>query len=204
MQNHFFARENFHMRAHLGSLFLITALAGVMTIFIAGCNRPQEATGTPTPGTTVGTEIDDSVVTARVKSALVADPDVKGFDFKVETRKAEVQLSGFVDNQTQIDRAIAITRAVAGVKAIENNVSLKGAATTVGNKIDDGIVTTKVKTALLANESVKSSDIAVVTRKGDVQLSGFVDNQNQIDRAIDVARSIEGVRSVSNEMSIKK
>ena len=192
------------MRIRLGLLVLSTALAGVMTIFIAGCNKPREATGTPPPSTTVGMEIDDSVVTARVKSALLADPNVKSFGFKVDTRKGEVQLSGFVDSQAQIDRAIAVTRGVAGVKNIENKVSLKGAAATVGNKVDDGIVTTKVKAALLADANVKSFDIAVVTRKGEVQLSGFVDNQSQIDRAIEVARGIEGVRSVSNEMSIKK
>jgi len=114
------------MRTRLGLLVLSTTLAGLMTIFIAGCDKPQEMTGTPPPRTTVGTEIDDSVVTARVKSALLADPDVKSFDFKVETRKGEVQLSGFVDNQTQIDRAIAVTRGVAGVKSIDNKVSLKG------------------------------------------------------------------------------
>jgi hyperosmotically inducible protein len=194
------------MRARIGLLVFLSAttLAGVMTIFIAGCNKPQEAAGTPPPSTTVGTELDDSVVTARVKSALLADPDVKSFGFKVETRKGEVQLSGFVDNQTLIDRAIAVTRGVAGVKSIDNKVSLKGAATTVGNKVDDGIVTTKVKAALLADAYVKSFDIAAVTRKGEVQLSGFVDNQSQIDRAIEVAHGIEGVRSVSNEMSIKK
>ena len=192
------------MRARPGLLVLSATLAGVMTIVIAGCNKPQEATGTPPPSTTVGTEIDDSVVTARVKSALLADPDVKSFGFKVETRKGEVQLSGFVDNQTQIDRAIAVARGVTGVKSIDNKVSVKGMATTVGNKVDDGIVTAKVKAALLADAYVKSFDIAVVTRKGEVQLSGFVDNQSQIDRAIEVAHGIEGARSVSNEMSIKK
>lgn len=192
------------MRTHPGLLVLAATLAGVMTIVVAGCNKPQQATGTPPASTTVGTEIDDSVVTTRVKSALVADPDVKSYGFKIETRKGEVQLSGFVDNQTQIDRAIAVTRGVAGVKSIDNKVSLKDGATTVGNKVDDGMVTTKVKAALLADANVKSLDIAAVTRKGEVQLSGFVDNQGQIDRAIEVVRGIEGVRSVSNEMSIKK
>jgi hyperosmotically inducible periplasmic protein len=193
------------MRPHPGFLvFGMTTLAGVMTIFIAGCNQPQEATGTPPPATTVGTEIDDSVVTARVKSALLADPDVKSYGFKVETRKGEVQLSGFVDNQTLIDHAIVVVRGVAGVKSIDNKVSLKVAATTVGNKVDDGMVTTKVKAALLADANVKSFDVAVVTRKGEVQLSGFVDNQGQIDRALEVAHGIAGVRSVSNEMSVKK
>jgi len=192
------------MKTRPGLPALCATLAGLMTIFIAGCNKPPEATGTPPPRTTVGTQIDDSVVTSKVKSALLADPDIKSFDFKVETRKGEVQLSGFADNQAQIDRATAVTRSIAGVTAVENKVSLKGAATTVGNKLDDGIVTTQFKAALLADASVRSSDIAVVTRKGEVQLSGFVDNQGQIDRAVEVARGIEGVVSVGNEMSIKK
>ena len=192
------------MSTRPGVLALMTTIAGLMAIVLAGCNRPNDATGTPPPATTVGTELDDSVVTARVKSALLADPDVKSFDFKIETRKGEVQLSGFVDNQTQIDHAIAVTRGVAGVKSIDNKVSQKGAATTVGNKVDDGLVTTKVKAALLADANVRSFDIAVATRKGEVQLSGFVDNQGQIDRAVEVAHGIAGVRSVGNEMSIKK
>jgi len=186
-------------------------LAAVMAMGVAGCNKPPDVTGkpvdapgAPVPTTTVGTEIDDSVVTARVKSALLADPDVKSYGFKVDTRKGEVQLSGFVDNQAQIDRAIEVARAVEGVKNVENKVSLKGADTTVGNKVDDGIVTAQVKGALLADASVKSLDIAVVTRKGEVQLSGFVDNQGQIDHAIEVAHGIVGVRSVSNQMSVKK
>ena len=192
------------MKTSLSTIVLSTALAGVMTVFVAGCNRPSDTTGSPPPSTTVGTELDDSVVTTRVKSALLADPDVKSFDLKVGTRKGEVQLSGFVENQSQIDRATAVVRAVEGVKNIDNKMTLKGAPTTVGNKVDDGIITTKVKAALLSDANVKSLDIAVVTRKDEVMLSGFVDNQGQIDRAMEVARGVEGVRTVSNEMSIKK
>lgn len=192
------------MRTRLGLLVLSTTLAGMTAAFVAGCNKPQEVAVTPPPRTSVGTVIDDSVVTAAVKSALLGDPDVKSFDFKVETRKGEVQLSGFVDNQAQVDRATAVAGAVAGVKSVQSKVDMKGTATTVGNQVDDGIVSTKVKAALLSDANVKSFDIAVVTRKGQVQLSGFVDSQAQIDRAMEVARGIEGVSGVSNEMSIKK
>jgi len=192
------------MKTRHGSLVLSTTLAALMTLSVVGCSKPADTTGTPPPATTVGTEIDDSVVTTNVKSALLADPEVKSLEFKVETRKGDVQLSGFVDNQRQLDRAIAITRAVAGVHAVQNNVNLKVSATTVGNKVDDSIVTTKVKAALLADASIKSLDIAVVTRKGEVQLSGFVDSQTQMDRAIAVASSTEGVSSVANQMSLKK
>jgi hyperosmotically inducible protein len=61
-----------------------------------------------------------------------------------------------------------------------------------------------VKSALLTEPSVKSADIGVVTRRGEVQLSGFVDNQAQIDRAIHTTRAVEGVRGVVSEMSVKK
>ena len=194
------------------------ALAGAVSILMAGCSNREELApapaigamtptagiGTPAVGTTVGTEIDDSVVTARGKSALLADHDSKSFEIKVETRKGEVQLSGFVATQARIDNAIALTRNIEGVKSVENGMTLKDGKATVGNTVDDGIVTAKVKTALLADADVKSFDIAIVTRKGEVQLSGFVDNQAQINRAIDIARGIDGVQSINNEMSVKK
>lgn len=175
---------------------------------IAGCGKtedkgPKPATA-PEAKTTVGTDIDDTTITTKVKSALLADADVKSFDIKVETRKGEVQLSGFVDNQSQIDRAITITRGVEGVKNVDNKMSLKTTDTTVGEKIDDGIITTKVKAALIAESGLNSTDISTVTRDGVVQLSGFVDNQAQIDRAGEIARGVEGVKSVVNELSIKK
>ena len=181
-------------------LGLVTA---ALSLLAAGCNR-QDETPAASAKTTVGTEIDDTVVTTKVKSALLADADIKSFDLKVETRKGAVQLSGFVDSQAQIDRAIAATQAVEGVKSVENGITLKDGKATVGNTVDDGIITTKVKSALLADPNVKSFDIAVVTRKGDVQLSGFVDSQAQIDQAIELTRKVEGVANVGNEMSIKK
>ena len=200
------------MNSRFYSLILSLTLSAGVAILVAGCNR-QEAVpttaSTPTdtslpPSTTVGTEIDDTVVTTKVKSALLSDQDIKGFDIKVETRKGIVLLSGFVDNQARADRAMAVVRAVEGVKGVENNMTIKEGKLSVGNKVDDSIITTKVKSALLSDPDVKSIDIAVVTRKGEVQLSGFVDNQAQIDRAIEVTRTVEGVQGVVNQMSIKK
>lgn len=193
------------MKIRLNTLLLSTTLVGtVIALLGVGCSKTNDGMASTAPSTTIGTEIDDSVITSSVKSALMADPDIKSFDFKVETRKGEVLLSGFVENQAQIDRAKVATMAVSGVKGIQNNVSLKGAPTTVGNTMDDGIITSKVKTALLGDEQVKSYDIGVVTRKNEVQLSGYVNDQAQIDRAILVARGVQGVSSVKNEMSIKK
>lgn len=192
------------MKSRTRSLLTNTTLAALLAIFAAGCNKPVDTIGTPPATTTVGMEIDDSVLTTSVKSALLADPDVKSVDFKVETRKGEVLLSGFVDNQAQIDRATAVAKGVIGVKNVLNKVAIKESTITVGNNLDDGVVTAKVKAALLGDEITKSRDIAIVTRKGEVQLSGFVDNQLQIDRALAITRAIDGVSGVSNEMSIKK
>jgi hyperosmotically inducible protein len=179
-------------------------LAAALSFLIAGCGNNQDAQPMASAKTTVGTEIDDTVVTTKVKSALLADAEVKSFDFKVETRKGAVQLSGFVDNQAQIERAIAATRGVEGVKSVENAITLKDGKATVGNTVDDGIITAKVKSALLADPSVKSFDIAIATRKGEVQLSGFIDSQAQMDQAVAIARGVEGVTAIANQMSLKK
>lgn len=207
------SRSSLSLESRFLKLATGALLVGSMALALPGCSKPADTPASPgqagTPSTsgataTIGTEIDDSVVTTKVKSALLNDPDVKSIDFKVETRKGEVLLSGFAANQSQIDRAMAVTKAVPGVKSIDNKVSLKGAPATVGNTVDDGIVTAQVKAALLADASVKSFDVAVVTRKNEVQLSGFVDNQAQIDRAVEVARGVTGVSSVINDMKVKK
>lgn len=185
--------------------FGVTLAAGT-AMLVTGCNRqePVVAAVAAPATTTVGNEIDDTVVTTRVKSALLGDQNVKAFDIKVETRKGVVLLSGFVDTQFQMDHAIAVARAVEGVKGTESGMTLRDGKVTVGNKVDDSIVTTRVKSALLSDPAVKSADIAVVTSKGEVQLSGFVDSQAQIDRALEVARAVEGTQSIANQMSIKK
>ncbi len=194
------------MNTPSGSRLLAVTFASVMAITLAACSKPVDTaatTATPAPSTTVGTQVDDTVITTMVKAGLADSMDVKGFDFKVETRKGEVLLSGFVDNQSQIDRAVAVAQAVAGVTSVDNKVSLKGAATTMGTKIDDSVITTRLKAALLADPSVNSADIAVVTRNGEVQLSGFVNNQGQIDRAMALAKGVDGVTSVTNETKLK-
>jgi hyperosmotically inducible protein len=198
-----FEKQPMKIRTH--TIALNTLLISALAASLVACNKaPEPIISTPSPSTTVGTEIDDSVITSTVRSALLADPEIKSLDIKVETNKGEVMLSGFVDNPGQVERARAATQAVSGVKGILNNISVKETSATVGNKIDASIITAKVKAALLNDADVKSFDISVVTRIDEVQLSGYVNNQAQMDRAIEIARNIEGVAKVSNEMSLKK
>lgn len=72
-----------------------------------------------------------------------------------------------------------------------------------GEYIDDSYITTKVKAAILREPELKSSEINVETFKGVVQLSGFVNSRSDINRAVDVARSVRGVKSVKNDMRHK-
>lgn len=72
-----------------------------------------------------------------------------------------------------------------------------------GQYFDDAAITTKVKTALFNEPTLKSTEINVETFKGVVQLSGFVTSQADINRALQVARSVSGVESVRNDMHVK-
>jgi len=190
---------------HMPDAIRHVALVGAALVLISGCDFRKADTQPPAShASSVGTRIDDGIITAKVKSALLADPDVKGFDVKVESRNGEVMLSGFVANQSQVDRAMQIARGVEGVKLVANKMDLKDGVSSVGNKIDDGIITARIKSALLADPGIKSVDISVATNKGAVQLSGFVNDQSQIDQAMKLATAVDGVSSVANEMSIKK
>ena len=72
-----------------------------------------------------------------------------------------------------------------------------------GEYVDDSVITTKVKTAIFNDSSLKVNEINVETFKGVVQLSGFVRSQADIDKAVQVARGVGGVKSVKNDMRLK-
>jgi osmotically-inducible protein OsmY len=72
-----------------------------------------------------------------------------------------------------------------------------------GQYVDDATITTKVKAALVGDVGLKVFDIHVVTYKGVVQLSGFVDTPQTIAHATDVTRTVGGVQSVRNDLIIK-
>ncbi len=72
-----------------------------------------------------------------------------------------------------------------------------------GEVVDDSVITTKIKTQLASDEFLKSFQISVETRKGIVELSGFVDSQKAKDKAGQIARGVEGVKSVQNALIVK-
>ena len=72
-----------------------------------------------------------------------------------------------------------------------------------GEYVDDSTITTKVKALLAEDDFLKSFKISVETYKGTVQLSGFVNSQNAVEKAREITRSVKGVRSVRNNLIVK-
>ncbi|OPX97758.1 MAG: Osmotically-inducible protein Y precursor [Syntrophorhabdus sp. PtaU1.Bin002] len=72
-----------------------------------------------------------------------------------------------------------------------------------GEYVDDSVITTKVKSLLAGDDFLKSFQISVETRKGVVQLSGFVDSQDAVSKAGQIAWSVKGVKSVKNSLIVK-
>ncbi len=88
----------------------------IATFAACASTRTQESTGE---------YVDDSVITTKVKSLLAKDDFLKSFQISVETYKGIVQLSGFVNAQTAVDKADQIARSVKGVKSVKNDLIVK-------------------------------------------------------------------------------
>lgn len=192
------------MKKRIETLILNGALAVVMTFMLVGCNNPTLPTESISLSRSGDSEIDDRVISAAVKTALLANPGVRSVNLQVETRHGEVLLSGFVDNHVQIDRATAVAKNISGVKSVKNTMNLKATPPAVGNILDDNSATKRVRSALPSDASIKRHEITVLTSNGEVHLGGFVDNQQQLDRARALTRETVGVVAVNSQISIKK
>ncbi|GAB6270597.1 MAG: BON domain-containing protein [Smithella sp.] len=72
-----------------------------------------------------------------------------------------------------------------------------------GEYVDDSVITTKVKSLLAADDLLKSFQIGVETYKGAVQLSGFVNTQKAVNKAIEITKTVKGVTSIKNDLVVK-
>ena len=149
-----------------------------------------------------GQLLDDNTVNASVKAELVGAKGIPSSDINVETYRGVVLLSGFVETQEIKDKAGKLAQGVSGVTKVHNAISLH-AKTSMGTKLDDTVLTGKVKTALMNDDAVKSGQINVETRAGVVQLGGFVSGEGMRKRALEVAGKIEGVKKVENALYVK-
>jgi hyperosmotically inducible periplasmic protein len=110
------------MNKKIPSLLLAASLLAAPLISFSGCS----STGTRQ---STGEFVDDTAITAKVKTELIRDPVVKARQVEVETFKGTVQLSGFVDTEEQRLRAAEVARTISGVHDVRNNITVKAETT---------------------------------------------------------------------------
>ena len=177
-------------------LIALLCLAASSLLLAPGCSSTATRAST-------GEYIDDSVVTTKIKTDLARDAATPASAISVETFKGRVLLSGFVDMAEQKAQASVVASKVTGARDILNQIVVKTSKSTTGVFIDDSVITTKVKAALLKADGVPASAISVETYRGVVLLSGFVDTAAQKTAAEAIAAKIDNVNDVSNALVLK-
>lgn len=100
----------------LNRAFAFMAALALATMLGCASTRTQESTGQ---------YIDDSTITTKVKAAVFNEPSLKSAQINIETFKGQVQLSGFVGSQAEINKTVEVARAVGGVTAVKNDMRIK-------------------------------------------------------------------------------
>ena len=169
------------------TLFLALALAAG-----AGTALAQEKTA--------GDRVDDTWLHTKVKTALATN---QGISINIEVYKGEVQLAGFTSDP-ELQKSIPDHAArVEGVKKVYNQIILVEPGRSAGEVLDDGVLTTRVNGALAESELGKALDVNVESNRGTVLLSGFLDNEEQRQEAVEIARRVDGVEKVINGINLK-
>lgn len=179
-------------------------MAGLVAVAVSACNPSESEIGARQGNSMLEPEVDDRALMVAVKAAFRADGSFGAGNLEVKSRDGAIELGGAVDDQADVDRAMAIAFMVPGVKSIKSRVRLADPARGAATAVDDRHITSRVAAGLLADAQVRQYNISVVTLKGEVVLSGPVDRQAQIDSALRVARGVEGVRDVRHVMQIRK
>lgn len=142
----------------------------------------------------------DKEIVDKVKQALASDQTLSQRGITVSAYNGRVQLKGKVENQREADRAVELAKNVEETRAVQND--LVGylppvVFTTTGDKD----ATEKVKQALAADSTLSQRPIKVNTIQGRVYLTGQVQAQREAEKAVELAKSVEEVRSVQNDLT---
>jgi osmotically-inducible protein OsmY len=176
---------------------------------------------------TVACSQSDAGITTAVKTKLAADDTVKSYRIDVDTKSRVVTLNGQVDTAAARARAVELAKGTEGVADVVDNLSVMAGATppgglddaamnrareaaardtvgTAGSAAGDAALTAKVKAKFLADTSVSALKIDVDTKGDAVTLSGTVPTAAEKRRAVEVARTTEGVKSVVDNLKVGK
>ncbi|WP_424405888.1 division/outer membrane stress-associated lipid-binding lipoprotein [Pasteurella sp. PK-2025] len=174
----------------IGSAIL---LQGCVAATIAG--TAAVATKVATDPRSVGTQIDDETLEEKVRFAINKDAQVKSeARINIVSYTGRVLLIGQAPSNSVSDVAESLAKGVEGVSNVYNQIRIQPNLT-FGQIAKDSIITTEVKSKMLLDARVKTSDVKVITENGEVFLIGNL-TQSQADAAADLARNISGVKKV--------
>ncbi|UWZ92827.1 divisome-associated lipoprotein YraP [[Pasteurella] aerogenes] len=173
-------------------------LQGCVTATVAGITSVGAvATKVATDPRSVGTQVDDETLEEKVLSAIRSDEQIKSeARINVVSYSGRVLLIGQVPDENLKEIATSLAKGVEGIN--DNNVynEIRTAQPiTVGQISKDSWITTQVKSKMLVDSAVKTSDIKAITEDGEVFLMGHV-TQDQGNSAAEIARNVAGVKKV--------
>lgn len=149
--------------------------------------------------------IDDGIITTKVKAELLQNDAIKSGDIAVETHDGVVTLSGFIVSQDQAKHAVDVVGKVKGVVSVDDKLKVKDEKEqSLKEYTDDALITSAVKASFLTDDIVSALAVSVETQEGVVHLTGEVESQAQISQAERVAKDVDGVQTVKNDLTIKK
>ncbi len=149
----------------------------------------------------IGTIVDDSVISTTVKTKMIGDEFVKARNIDVDVLNGVVFLIGVVESASQKRMAADIARAVDGVKGVENQLVV--GTTTAGQTLNDTILSSKIRTELIKDPDIRSTNIDVDTYNNVVTLTGIVPSEFEKNRILAVVRKAAGSRQIVDNISIK-
>lgn len=182
-------------------LFLATAQ------LLSGCVAAAVVGGGAAVGSAVSDErsikrhLDDVAIASNIDARLVAERDMPSRYVSVEVINGRVTLTGNLYTQEQIDRAIYICKKVDGVTSVRSELQV--GTPSPKSVVSDSWITTKVKTALLADKLTAGFGIHVETVNGRVYLQGILNNSEQRYRAKEIARNTTGVTAVVDLLEVR-
>jgi hyperosmotically inducible protein len=151
----------------------------------------------------VAAAISDTVITAGIKAKFLGKDALKGSDINVDTTNGAVTLKGTAPSSEAKSAAADLAKAVDGVKSVDNELVVAGKDSKVDKAVaetervgSDSWITTKVKSAILADSVSKGFEVSVKTVNGVVMLTGSLANSDAIAHVKDLAMQVKGVKSV--------
>lgn len=149
----------------------------------------------------IGTMVDDSVIATTVKTKMISDEFVKARHIDVDVLNGVVYLIGVVESVSQRRMAADIARGVEGVRHVENQLVV--GKTTAGQILNDTILSSKIRTELLKDPDIRSTNVDVDTYNNVVTLTGIVSSESEKAKVLYVVQRVAGNRQVVDNLSVK-